>query len=224
MRRSWRSSASVTAWSPRARPSWSSRWATAIRSRSPRLRASPSTSRRRPGSPCWALTSSGLARLRRTSASCANPSRTRARVFGTRARRSAARLERLVSDGCLAVFTQGHGGQDAVPDAPPVARSEEDLRSAGASRLVVTRSARHISAQVVDDTAGRTLASASSMEATLRTASGDKSDKAKQVGGLVAERAKAAGVERVAFDRAGHKYHGRIAALADGAREGGLGF
>jgi large subunit ribosomal protein L18 len=91
-------------------------------------------------------------------------------------------------------------------------------------RLVVTRSTRHISAQVVDDVAGRTLASASSMEAALRTAGGDKSDKAKQVGGLVAERAKAAGIERVVFDRAGHKYHGRIAALADGAREGGLGF
>src|SRR5829696_798144 len=91
-------------------------------------------------------------------------------------------------------------------------------------RLVVTRSARHISAQVVNDAAGRTLASASSMEATLRTAAGDKSDKAKQVGGLVAERARAAGVERVVFDRVGHKYHGRIAALADGAREGGLGF
>ena len=91
-------------------------------------------------------------------------------------------------------------------------------------RLVVTRSARHISAQVVDDTAGRTLASASSMETALRTAAGDKSDKAKQVGGLVAERAKAVGVERVVFDRAGHKYHGRIAALADGARDGGLGF
>ena len=96
--------------------------------------------------------------------------------------------------------------------------------AAGRPRLVVTRSARHISAQVVDDTAGRTLASASSMEATLRTAAGDKSAKAKQVGGLVADRAKAAGVERVVFDRAGHKYHGRIAALADGAREGGLGF
>jgi large subunit ribosomal protein L18 len=96
--------------------------------------------------------------------------------------------------------------------------------AAGRPRPVVTRSARHISAQVVDDTAGRTLASASSMEATLRTAAGDKSAKAKQVGGLVAERAKAAGVERVVFDRAGHKYHGRIAALADGAREGGLGF
>jgi large subunit ribosomal protein L18 len=91
-------------------------------------------------------------------------------------------------------------------------------------RLVVSRSARHISAQVIDDTQGRTLASASTMEAVLRTASGDKSEKAKQVGGLVAERAKAAGIEKVVFDRAGYKYHGRIAALADAAREGGLGF
>jgi len=89
---------------------------------------------------------------------------------------------------------------------------------------VVTRSARHISAQVIDDTNGRTLASASSMESELRSASVDKSDKAKQVGGLVAERAKAAGIEKVVFDRAGYKYHGRVAALADGAREGGLGF
>jgi large subunit ribosomal protein L18 len=88
----------------------------------------------------------------------------------------------------------------------------------------VNRSARHISAQVIDDTQGRTLASASTMEATLRANAGDKSDKAKQVGGLIAERAKAAGIENVVFDRAGYKYHGRIAALADGAREGGLGF
>ncbi len=91
-------------------------------------------------------------------------------------------------------------------------------------RLVVTRSARHITAQVIDDVAGRTLAFASSMEATLRTADGDKSDKAKQVGGLVAERAKAAGVSRVVFDRGGYLYHGRIQALADAAREGGLEF
>jgi len=91
-------------------------------------------------------------------------------------------------------------------------------------RLVVTRSARHIMAQVIDDTAGRTLASASTMEADLRVATGDKSAKAKQVGALVAERAKAAGVEQVVFDRAGNKYHGRIAALADSAREAGLGF
>ena len=91
-------------------------------------------------------------------------------------------------------------------------------------RLVVTRSARHILAQVIDDTAGRTLASASTMEADLRSDAGDKSAKAKQVGGLVAERAKAVGVEQVVFDRAGNKYHGRIAALADGARGAGLGF
>jgi len=91
-------------------------------------------------------------------------------------------------------------------------------------RLVVTRSSRHISAQVIDDTQRRTLASASTMEGALRAASGDKSEKAKQVGGLIAERAKAAGIEKVVFDRAGYSYHGRIAALADGAREGGLGF
>ena len=91
-------------------------------------------------------------------------------------------------------------------------------------RLAVFRSNKHIVAQVIDDTAGRTLASASTMEAELRGATGDKSAKAKQVGGLVAERAKAVGVEQVVFDRAGNKYHGRIAALADGAREGGLTF
>lgn len=91
-------------------------------------------------------------------------------------------------------------------------------------RLVVTRSARHIGAQVIDDTRGVTLASASTMEADLRAASGDKTAKAKQVGALVAERAKKAGVENVVFDRAGRQYHGRIAALADGAREAGLGF
>ncbi|WP_152361896.1 50S ribosomal protein L18 [Microlunatus speluncae] len=91
-------------------------------------------------------------------------------------------------------------------------------------RLVVTKSARHISVQVIDDTVGRTLASASTMESTVRTADGDKTDKAKQVGQAIADRAKAAGVTEVVFDRAGHKYHGRIAALADGARDGGLGF
>jgi large subunit ribosomal protein L18 len=91
-------------------------------------------------------------------------------------------------------------------------------------RLVVTRSSKHISVQVVDDVVGKTLASASTMEADLRTFEGDKSAKAKKVGELVAERAKAAGVETVVFDRAGNKYHGRVAALADGAREGGLAF
>ena len=91
-------------------------------------------------------------------------------------------------------------------------------------RLVVSKSAKHIYAQVIDDVEGRTLASASTMEADVRGAEGDKSAKAKQVGLELANRAKAAGVEQVVFDRAGHKYHGRIAALADGAREGGLGF
>ena len=91
-------------------------------------------------------------------------------------------------------------------------------------RLVVTRSAKHITVQVVDDLAGATLAYASTMEQDVRAGDGDKTAKAKRVGELVAERAKAAGVEGVVFDRAGHKYHGRVAALADGAREAGLGF
>jgi len=90
-------------------------------------------------------------------------------------------------------------------------------------RLVVTRSSRHLFAQVVDDVAGKTLVSASTMEPDLRGSDADKSAKAKTVGGLIAERAKAAGIDSVVFDRAGHKYHGRLAALADGAREGGLG-
>jgi large subunit ribosomal protein L18 len=77
-------------------------------------------------------------------------------------------------------------------------------------------------AQVVDDTAGRTLVSASSMESSLRGLDGDKTAKARKVGELVADRAKAAGIESVVFDRAGNRYHGRVAAVADGAREGGL--
>ncbi|MBA2509671.1 MAG: 50S ribosomal protein L18 [Nocardioidaceae bacterium] len=91
-------------------------------------------------------------------------------------------------------------------------------------RLVVTRSSRHIVAQIVDDLRGRTLVSASSMEADLRAASDDKTVKARRVGELVADRAKSAGVESVVFDRAGNRYHGRVAALADGARESGLTF
>ena len=94
--------------------------------------------------------------------------------------------------------------------------------TAARPRLVVTRSARHITAQVVDDAVGRTLASASTLEVELRGAEGDKSAKARKVGELVAERAKAAGIEAVVFDRGGNKYHGRVAAVADGAREGGL--
>ena len=89
-------------------------------------------------------------------------------------------------------------------------------------RLVVTRSARHVFVQVVDDSKGFTLASASTMEADMPKSTGDKSAKAKQVGLLVAERAKKAGVTEVVFDRGGNKYAGRVAAIADGAREGGL--
>jgi len=113
--------------------------------------------------------------------------------------------------------------------AKQAARSRRQLRgrkkiagSAQRPRLIVTRSSRHVFVQVVDDLAGTTVASASTMESDLRTFDGDKTAKARRVGELVAERAKAAGVEAVVFDRAGNKYHGRVAALADGAREGGL--
>jgi large subunit ribosomal protein L18 len=91
-------------------------------------------------------------------------------------------------------------------------------------RLVVTRSSRHIYAQIVDDTKGHTLVSASTLDASLRGGDDAKSSAATKVGTLIAERAKAAGIEAVVFDRGGRKYHGRVAALADGAREAGLRF
>ena len=110
-----------------------------------------------------------------------------------------------------------------------VARQRRHLRlrkkvsgSATRPRLVVTRSARHITAQVVDDGIGQTLVSASTLEADLRSSNDDKTAKARKVGELIAERAKAAGLDAVVFDRGGNKYHGRVAAVADGAREGGL--
>ena len=96
--------------------------------------------------------------------------------------------------------------------------------TAARPRLVVTRSTRHITAQVVDDTAHRTLASASSLDADIRGMDGDKKARAAAVGRLIAERAKAAGVDAVVFDRGGNRYHGRIASLADAARESGLTF
>ncbi|MER5453574.1 MULTISPECIES: 50S ribosomal protein L18 [unclassified Micromonospora] len=91
-------------------------------------------------------------------------------------------------------------------------------------RLVVTRSLRHIVAQIVDDTKGHTLASASTLDASVRGTEGDKSALAGKVGSLLAERAKAAGVSKVVFDRGGNRYAGRVAALADAAREAGLEF
>ena len=105
-------------------------------------------------------------------------------------------------------------------------RNRNKLRAinSGRPRLSVHRSSKNISVQVIDDVQGITLASASTMEAAVRGAEGDKTAKAAKVGELIAERSKAAGIENVVFDRAGNKYHGRIAALADAAREAGLGF
>ena len=91
-------------------------------------------------------------------------------------------------------------------------------------RLVVTRSLRHIVAQIVDDTLGHTVVSASSLDASIRGGDGDKKAQAARVGALVAERAKAKGIGKVVFDRGGNRYAGRIASLADAAREAGLEF
>ena len=119
----------------------------------------------------------------------------------------------------------GSGNKKAVARKRRHTRVRKKVTGAAARpRLVVSRSARHLFVQVVDDSAGTTLASASTMEADLRAFDGDKSAKAKKVGELVAERAKSAGIDTVVFDRGGNKYHGRVAALADGAREGGLAF
>ena len=96
------------------------------------------------------------------------------------------------------------------------------MGSAERPRLNVTRSARHTSVQLIDDSVGRTVASASTLEEALRGADGDKTAKARQVGTLLAERARAAGISAAVFDRSGWAYHGRIAALADAVREGGL--
>jgi len=91
-------------------------------------------------------------------------------------------------------------------------------------RLVVTRSLRHIAAQIVDDTQGRTLVSASTLDSSIRGTDGAKSDQARKVGALLADRAKAAGLSKVVFDRGGNQYAGRVAALAEAAREAGLEF
>jgi len=96
--------------------------------------------------------------------------------------------------------------------------------TAARPRLAVFRSLNQIYAQLIDDAAGKTLASASSLESGLRASKGTKTDNAKQVGKMLAERARAAGVKQVVFDRAGFRYHGRVRALADAAREAGLDF
>jgi large subunit ribosomal protein L18 len=119
----------------------------------------------------------------------------------------------------------GVAAQRAVGKARRHFRVRKNLRgSAERPRLVVTRSTRHITAQIVDDLKGHTLASASTLDASIRGVEGDKSALAAKVGALLAERAQAAGVSKVVFDRGGNKYAGRIAALADAAREAGLEF
>jgi large subunit ribosomal protein L18 len=119
----------------------------------------------------------------------------------------------------------GSGNKKAIARKRRHSRVRKKLSgTADRPRLVVTRSARHMLVQIVDDTVGKTLASASTMEKDLKSAAGDKSAKSREVGKLLASRAKQAGVSAVVFDRGGNKYHGRIAALADGAREGGLEF
>lgn len=103
-------------------------------------------------------------------------------------------------------------------------RYQIKTRGGGRVRLSVYRSGRHIYAQVIDDTAGRTIASASSLEKDLRGEGGADREAATTVGKLIAERALAAGITAVVFDRGPYLYHGRVKALADGAREGGLSF
>jgi large subunit ribosomal protein L18 len=119
----------------------------------------------------------------------------------------------------------GVAAKRAVGKARRHFRVRKNIRgTAERPRLVVTRSTRHISAQIIDDLKGHTLVSASTLDASVRGGEGDKSALAGKVGALLAERAKAAGVSKVVFDRGGNKYAGRIASLADAAREAGLEF
>jgi large subunit ribosomal protein L18 len=125
--------------------------------------------------------------------------------------------------------TRAHGRITGRTAARVSSRTRRHLRvrkkitgSGVRPRLVVTRSARHTFAQLVDDVHGRTLVSASTLEESIRGAEGDKTAKARQVGALLAERATTAGIAAAVFDRGGYAYHGRIAALADSARKGGL--
>ena len=103
-------------------------------------------------------------------------------------------------------------------------RGRMKIRELGATRLSVTRTPRHIYAQVTSPDGGTVLAQASTLDASLRDGTTGNSDAAAKVGTLIADRAKQAGVTEVAFDRSGYKYHGRVKALAEAAREGGLEF
>ena len=127
----------------------------------------------------------------------------------------------------MAVTTKSRGRGKAAARAYSRKRRHVRVRkkvtgTAVRPRLAVNRSARHIFAQLIDDGAGHTLASASTLDASIRDATGNKKARAHQVGQLLASRAKEAGISAAVFDRGGYAYHGRVAALADGAREGGL--
>jgi large subunit ribosomal protein L18 len=122
----------------------------------------------------------------------------------------------------MAMIVKRSKGKSAARGRRHLRLRKKVTGTTGRPRLVVSRSSRHVFVQIVDDTIGKTVASASTMEADLRSFEGDKTAKARKVGELLAERAKNAGVEAVVFDRGGNKYHGRIAAIAEGAREGGL--
>lgn len=118
----------------------------------------------------------------------------------------------------------GSGNRRATARIRRHARVRKHVSGTSATpRLVVFRSARHVEAQVIDDSIGRTLAAASTMEADVR-GGGDKTAQATRVGELLAARAKTAGIDRVVFDRGGYRYHGRVAAVAQAARAGGLTF
>ena len=121
----------------------------------------------------------------------------------------------------MALGTRGKS-KSAAKDRRHARLRKKVVGTALRPRLVVTRSARHVFVQVVDDAKGHTLASASTMETDLRSFDGDKTAKAHKVGELVAQRAKEAGIDAVVFDRGGSRYAGRVAAIADGAREAGL--
>ncbi|HTP14893.1 MAG TPA: 50S ribosomal protein L18 [Streptosporangiaceae bacterium] len=125
--------------------------------------------------------------------------------------------------------TRGHGQVKSRAVTRGSARARRHLRvrkkvqgSSVRPRLVVTRSARNTFAQLVDDVHGNTLVSASTLDESIRGADGDKTAKARRVGALLAERAATTGISAVVFDRGGYAYHGRVAALAEGARDGGL--
>ena len=127
----------------------------------------------------------------------------------------------------MAVTTKSRGRSRSAARASSRKRRHVRVRkkvtgSAARPRLAVNRSARHIFAQLIDDAAGHTLASASTLDASIRDAAGDKKARAHEVGRLLASRAREAGITAAVFDRGGYAYHGRVAALADGAREGGL--